>query len=322
MTFVIRKNSENLIDKLEKAGHFRRRFLENCSSFMYVINKINENTGEITQNPVGFYRCKDCMCPICSDIKLYKIKNDLISKIESMDTCNAIFFTISPKRVEIRYIKDLINVLRGTFTKIKNNKFFRNRISGYITCIEFGSITDKNYIHIHMHCVLSMSNSVKGRNFIKNTDFNSIVCDIFDSIAYKLKFTPYMVNKIIYEVSCEENYIPVQTNIQSITSISKIIQKMKYILKSKDLENLILSLNRRSLTSFISQIVNMKYVTRGGIFSKSNTKHNISSADFAAEYKNCYLLNRLDTEKYIQKNKEKFLLWKSADTFYSEIGEV
>ena len=92
MAFVIRKNSENLIDKLETSGYLRRRFLENCSSFMYVINKINENTGEITQKPVGFYRCKDCMCPICSDIKLYKIKNDLISKIESMDTCNVIFF--------------------------------------------------------------------------------------------------------------------------------------------------------------------------------------------------------------------------------------
>ena len=120
----------------------------------------------------------------------------------------------------------------------------------------------------------------------------------------------------------KDNYVHIQTNIQSITSISKIIQKVKYILKSKDLENIILSLSNRDLNSFISQIINMKYVTRGGIFSKNNTKHNISSADFAAEYKNCYLLNRLDTEKYIQKNKKKFILWKSADTFYSEIGEV
>ncbi len=322
MAFVIRNNSEEIIDKLEKCGHLRRRFLENCSSFMYVFDKINENTGEITRNPVGFYRCKDYMCPICNDIKLYKIKKDLISKIEKMDICNAIFFTISPIKVEARYIKDSIKVLRETFTKIKNNKFFRNRISGYVTCIEFGRINDKNYVHIHMHCVLAMSNSVKGRNFIKNNDFNNMVCDIFNIVAKNYKVIPYIVNKALYDVGLKDNYVHIQTNIQSITSISKIIQKVKYILKSKDLENIILSLSNRDLNSFISQIINMKYVTRGGIFSKNNTKHNISSADFAAEYKNCYLLNRLDTEKYIQKNKKKFILWKSADTFYSEIGEV
>ena len=317
MSFFIRRNKEKFVNRLKRGCFERYEKVSNCSSLLYVIEHINKLTGETLIKPSGFYRCKECVCPICNDLKMYNMRKEAIGIVKNMEKINAVFITLSPCRIKVEYIKDMIRFLRELFTRIKNSKFFSKRIKGYITSIEFGSVTSEKYIHVHLHAIISVSGSVKGRNFISNNEFSEFACDIFFKILEEEKFVPYLIDKSIEKYSL---YIPddkMQTNIQSITNKSTLEKKINYITKSKNLEYIILSLNINSLKTFINKIPNIKYITRGGIFSKKNSKQKLSTADFAAEDKNCYLLSREETQKYIKDNKDQFSLWGRADTFYS-----
>lgn len=317
MSFFIRRNKEKFVNRLKRGCFERYEKVSNCSSLLYVIEHINKVTGETSIKPSGFYRCKECVCPICNDLKMYNMRKEAIGIVKNMEKINAVFITLSPCKIEIEYIKDMIRFLRKLFTRIKNSNFFSKRVKGYITSIEFGSVTSEKYIHVHLHAIISVSGSVKGRNFISNNEFSEFACDIFFKILEEEKFVPYLIDKSIEKYSL---YIPddkMQTNIQSITNKSTLEKKINYITKSKNLEYIILSLNINSLKTFINKIPNIKYITRGGIFSKKNSKQKLSTADFAAEDKNCYLLSREETQKYIKNNKDQFSLWGRADTFYS-----
>ena len=317
MSFFIRRNKEKFVNRLKRGCFERYEKVSNCSSLLYVIEHINKLTGETLIKPSGFYRCKECVCPICNDLKMYNMRKEAIGIVKNMEKINAVFITLSPCRIKVEYIKDMIRFLRELFTRIKNSKFFSKRIKGYITSIEFGSVTSEKYIHVHLHAIISVSGSVKGRNFISNNEFSEFACDIFFKILEEEKFVPYLIDKSIEKYSL---YIPddkMQTNIQSITNKSTLEKKINYITKSKNLEYIILSLDIQSLKTFINKISNIKYITRGGIFSKKNSKQKLSTADFAAEDKNCYLLSREETQKYIKNNKDQFSLWGRADTFYS-----
>ena len=317
MSFFIRRNKEKFVNRLKRGCFERYEKVSNCSSLLYVIEHINKLTGETLIKPSGFYRCKECVCPICNDLKMYNMRKEAIVIVKNMEKINAVFITLSPCRIEVKYIKDMIRFLRELFTKIKNSKFFSKRIKGYITSIEFGSVTSEKYIHVHLHAIISVSGSVKGRNFISNNEFSEFAYDIFYNILEEEKFLPYLINKSLEKYSLYIHDDKIQTNIQSITNKSTLEKKINYITKSKNLEYIILSLNIDSLKTFINKIPNIKYITRGGIFSKKNSKQKSSTADFAAEDKNCYLLSREETQKYIKDNKDQFSLWGRADTFYS-----
>lgn len=317
MRFFIRRNKEKFVNRLKRGCFERYEKVSNCSSLLYVIEHINKLTGETLIKPSGFYRCKECVCPICNDLKMYNMRKEAIGIVKNMEKINAVFITLSPCKIEVKYIKDMIRFLRELFTKIKNSKFFSKRIKGYITSIEFGSVTSEKYIHVHLHAIISVFGSVKGRNFISNNEFSEFVCDIFYNILEEEKFLPYSIDKILSKNCDYKKDYEIQTNIQSITNKSTLEKKINYITKSKNLEYIILSLDIQSLKTFINKIPNIKYITRGGIFSKKNSKQKLSTADFAAEDKNCYLLSREETQKYIKNNKEQFSLWGRADTFYS-----
>ena len=317
MSFFIRRNKEKFVNRLKRGCFERYEKVSNCSSLLYVIEHINKLTGETLIKPSGFYRCKECVCPICNDLKMYNMRKEAIGIVKNMEKINAVFITLSPCRIEVKYIKDMIRFLRELFTKIKNSKFFSKRVKGYITSIEFGSVTSEKYIHVHLHAIISVSGSVKGRNFISNNEFSEFACDIFYNILEEEKFLPYLIDKSLEKYSLYIHDDKIQTNIQSITNKSTLEKKINYITKSKNLEDIILSLNIDSLKTFINKIPNIKYITRGGIFSKKNSKQKLSTADFAAEDKNCYLLSREETQKYIKDNKGQFSLWGRADTFYS-----
>lgn len=317
MSFFIRRNKEKFVNRLKRGCFERYEKVSNCSSLLYVIEHINKLTGETLIKPSGFYRCKECVCPICNDLKMYNMRKEAIGIVKNMEKINAVFITLSPCRIEVKYIKDMIRFLRELFTRIKNSKFFSKRIKGYITSIEFGSVTSEKYIHVHLHAIISVSGSVKGRNFISNNEFSEFACDIFYNILEEEKFLPYSIDKLLSKNSDYKNDYEIQTNIQSITNKSTLEKKINYITKSKNLEYIILSLDIQSLKTFINKISNIKYITRGGIFSKKNSKQKLSTADFAAEDKNCYLLSREETQKYIKDNKDQFSLWGRADTFYS-----
>ncbi|WP_346665862.1 protein rep [uncultured Mailhella sp.] len=317
MSFFIRRNKEKFVNRLKRGCFERYENVSNCSSLLYVIEHINKLTGETLIKPSGFYRCKECVCPICNDLKMYNMRKEAIGIVKNMEKINAVFITLSPCRIKVEYIKDMIRFLRELFTRIKNSKFFSKRIKGYITSIEFGSVTSEKYIHVHLHAIISVSGSVKGRNFISNNEFSEFACDIFYNILEEEKFLPYSIDKLLSKNSDYKKDYEIQTNIQSITNKSTLEKKINYITKSKNLEYIILSLDIQSLKTFINKISNIKYITRGGIFSKKNSKQKLSTADFAAEDKNCYLLSREETQKYIKNNKDQFSLWGRADTFYS-----
>ena len=317
MSFFIRRNKEKFVNRLKRGCFERYEKVSNCSSLLYVIEHINKLTGETLIKPSGFYRCKECVCPICNDLKMYNMRKEAIGIVKNMEKINAVFITLSPCRIKVEYIKDMIRFLRELFTRIKNSKFFSKRIKGYITSIEFGSVTSEKYIHVHLHAIISVSGSVKGRNFISNNEFSEFACDIFYNILEEEKFLPYSIDKLLSKNSDYKKDYEIQTNIQSITNKSTLEKKINYITKSKNLEYIILSLDIQSLKTFINKISNIKYTTRGGIFSKKNSKQKLSTADFAAEDKNCYLLSREETQKYIKDNKDQFSLWGRADTFYS-----
>lgn len=317
MSFFIRRNKEKFVNRLKRGCFERYEKVSNCSSFLYVIEHINKLTGETLIKPSGFYRCKECVCPICNDLKMYNMRKEAIGIVKNMEKINAVFITLSPYRIKVEYIKDMIRFLRELFTRIKNSKFFSKRIKGYITSIEFGSVTSEKYIHVHLHAIISVSVSVKGRNFISNNEFSEFACDIFYNILEEEKFLPYSIDKLLSKNSDYKKDYEIQTNIQSITNKSTLEKKINYITKSKNLEYIILSLDIQSLKTFINKILNIKYITRGGIFSKKNSKQKLSAADFAADDKNCYLLSREETQKYIKNNKDQFSLWGRADTFYS-----
>ncbi|WP_273524251.1 protein rep [Mailhella massiliensis] len=317
MSFFIRRNKEKFVNRLKRGCFERYEKVSNCSSLLYVIEHINKLTGETLIKPSGFYRCKECVCPICNDLKMYNMRKEAIVIVKNMEKINAVFITLSPCRIEVKYIKDMIRFLRELFTKIKNSKFFSKRVKGYITSIEFGSVTSEKYIHVHLHAIISVSGSVKGRNFISNNEFSEFACDIFYKIIEEEKFLPYSIDKILSKNCDYKKDYEIQTNIQSITNRSTLEKKINYITKSKNLEYIILSLDVQSLKTFINKIPNIKYITRGGIFSKKNSKQKLSTADFAADDKNCYLLSREETQKYIKNNKDQFSLWGRADTFYS-----
>ena len=317
MSFFIRRNKEKFVNRLKRGCFERYEKVSNCSSLLYVIEHINKLTGETLIKPSGFYRCKECVCPICNDLKMYNMRKEAIGIVKNMEKINAVFITLSPCRIKVEYIKDMIRFLRELFTRIKNSKFFSKRIKGYITSIEFGSVTSEKYIHVHLHAIISVSGSVKGRNFISNNEFSEFACDIFYNILEEEKFLPYSIDKLLSKNSDYKKDYEIQTNIQSITNKSTLEKKINYITKSKNLEYIILSLDIQSLKTFINKISNIKYITRGGIFSKKNSKQKLSTADFAAEDKNCYLLSREETQKYIKNNKDQFSLWGRADTFYS-----
>ena len=317
MSFFIRRNKEKFVNRLKRGCFERYENVSNCSSLLYVIEHINKLTGETLIKPSGFYRCKECVCPICNDLKMYNMRKEAIGIVKNMEKINAVFITLSPCRIKVEYIKDMIRFLRELFTRIKNSKFFSKRIKGYITSIEFGSVTSEKYIHVHLHAIISVSGSVKGRNFISNNEFSEFACDIFYNIIQEEKFLPYSIDKLLSKNSDYKKDYEIQTNIQSITNKSTLEKKINYITKSKNLEYIILSLDIQSLKTFINKISNIKYITRGGIFSKKNSKQKLSTADFAAEDKNCYLLSREETQKYIKNNKDQFSLWGRADTFYS-----
>lgn len=317
MSFFIRRNKEKFVNRLKRGCFERYEKVSNCSSLLYVIEHINKLTGETLIKPSGFYRCKECVCPICNDLKMYNMRKEAIGIVKNMEKINAVFITLSPYRIKVEYIKDMIRFLRELFTRIKNSKFFSKRIKGYITSIEFGSVTSEKYIHVHLHAIISVSGSVKGRNFISNNEFSEFTCDIFYNILEEEKFLPYSIDKLLSKNSDYKKDYEIQTNIQSITNKSTLEKKINYITKSKNLEYIILSLDIQSLKTFINKISNIKYTTRGGIFSKKNSKQKLSTADFAAEDKNCYLLSREETQKYIKDNKDQFSLWGRADTFYS-----
>ena len=317
MSFFIRRNKEKFVNRLKRGCFERYEKVSNCSSLLYVIEHINKLTGETLIKPSGFYRCKECVCPICNDLKMYNMRKEAIGIVKNMEKINAVFITLSPCRIKVEYIKDMIRFLRELFTRIKNSKFFSKRIKGYITSIEFGSVTSEKYIHVHLHAIISVSGSVKGRNFISNNEFSEFTCDIFYNILEEEKFLPYSIDKLLSKNSDYKKDYEIQTNIQSITNKSTLEKKINYITKSKNLEYIILSLDIQSLKTFINKISNIKYTTRGGIFSKKNSKQKLSTADFAAEDKNCYLLSREETQKYIKNNKDQFSLWGRADTFYS-----
>lgn len=317
MRFFIRRNKEKFVNRLKRGCFERYEKVSNCSSLLYVIEHINKLTGETLIKPSGFYRCKECVCPICNDLKMYNMRKEAIGIVKNMEKINAVFITLSPCKIEVKYIKDMIRFLRELFTKIKNSKFFSKRIKGYITSIEFGSVTSEKYIHVHLHAIISVFGSVKGRNFISNNEFSEFACDIFYNILEEEKLLPYSIDKILSKNCDYKKDYEIQTNIQSITNKSILEKKINYITKSKNLEYIILSLDIQSLKTFINKIPNIKYITRGGIFSKKNSKQKLSTADFAAEDKNCYLLSREETQKYIKNNKDQFSLWGRADTFYS-----
>ena len=317
MSFFIRRNKEKFVNRLKRGCFERYEKVSNCSSLLYVIEHINKLTGETLIKPSGFYRCKECVCPICNDLKMYNMRKEAIGIVKNMEKINAVFITLSPCRIKVEYIKDMIRFLRELFTRIKNSKFFSKRIKGYITSIEFGSVTSEKYIHVHLHAIISVSGSVKGRNFISNNEFSEFACDIFYKILEEENFLPYSIDKILSKNCDYKKDYEIQTNIQSITNRSTLEKKINYITKSKNLEYIILSLDIQSLKTFINKIPNIKYITRGGIFSKKNSKQKLSTADFAAEDKNCYLLSREETQKYIKDNKDQFSLWGRADTFYS-----
>lgn len=317
MSFFIRRNKEKFVNRLKRGCFERYEKVSNCSSLLYVIEHINKITGETSIKPSGFYRCKECVCPICNDLKMYNMRKEAIGIVKNMEKINAVFITLSPCKIEVKYIKDMIRFIRELFTKIKNSKFFSKRVEGYITSIEFGSVTSEKYIHVHLHAIISVYGSVKGRNFISNNEFSEFACDIFYNILEEEKFLPYLIDKSLEKYSLYIHDYEIQTNIQSITNKSTLEKKINYITKSKNLEYIILSLDIQSLKTFINKISNIKYITRGGIFSKKNSKQKLSTADFAAEDKNCYLLSREETQKYIKDNKDQFSLWGRADTFYS-----
>lgn len=222
MSFFIRRNKEKVVNRLKRGCFERYEKVSNCSSLLYVIEHINKLTGETLIKPSGFYRCKECVCPICNDLKMYNMRKEAIGIVKNMEKINAVFITLSPCRIEVKYIKDMIRFLRELFKKIKNSKFFSKRVKGYITSIEFGSVTSEKYIHVHLHSIISVSGSVKGRNFISNNEFSEFACDVFYNILEEEKFLPYSIDKLLSKNSDYKKDYELQTNIQSITNKSTL----------------------------------------------------------------------------------------------------
>lgn len=173
MSLTIRSNKEGVIKSLEICCYERYEKISNYSSFLYIIESINKVTGKTTIRLSVFYIYKECVCLICSDLKMYNMRKDAMGIVKNVEKNNPVFITLSHCKIEVKYIKDMIRFLREFFTKVKNSKFFSKRVKGYITSIEFGRVTLEKYVYVHLHAIIS--GSVKGRNFISNNEF-SVFC--------------------------------------------------------------------------------------------------------------------------------------------------
>jgi len=58
---------------------------QNYSSLLYVIEHINKVTGKTLIKLSGFYIYKECVCPICNDLKMYNMRKEAIDIVKNME---------------------------------------------------------------------------------------------------------------------------------------------------------------------------------------------------------------------------------------------
>ena len=210
-----KKDNLNLADSYKRLGDKKYYRVIDCSTFLeFGVTK----TSSLKLLQANF--CKVRLCPMCAwrrSLKIFGQVSKVMDQVEENYNYRYIFLTLTVKNCYSEDLKDTLDLMTESFSKLSRRKVFKKAIKGYFRSLEITYNKEEDTYHPHFHLILAVN-----KNYF--TDDKTYLS--------QAKWTT------IWKESLQVDYTPV-VDVRRVKSKDKNFSKViaetaKYTVKSED----------------------------------------------------------------------------------------
>ena len=210
-----KKDNLNLADSYKRLGDKKYYRVIDCSTFLeFGVTK----SSSLKLLQANF--CKVRLCPMCAwrrSLKIFGQVSKVMDQVEENYNYRYIFLTLTVKNCYSEDLKDTLDLMTESFSKLSRRKVFKKAIKGYFRSLEITYNKEEDTYHPHFHLILAVN-----KNYF--TDDKTYLS--------QAKWTT------IWKESLQVDYTPV-VDVRRVKSKDKNFSKViaetaKYTVKSED----------------------------------------------------------------------------------------
>lgn len=150
-----KKDNLNLADSYKRLGDKKYYRVIDCSTFLeFGVTK----TSSLKLLQANF--CKVRLCPMCAwrrSLKIFGQVSKVMDHVEENYNYRYIFLTLTVKNCYSEDLKDTLDLMTDSFSKLSRRKPFKKAIKGYFRSLEITYNKKDDTYHPHFHLILAVN---------------------------------------------------------------------------------------------------------------------------------------------------------------------
>lgn len=153
-----KKSSLKLAESYKRLGYKKYYRVLDCSTYLEF--KYFLDTEEKKLNRANF--CRVRLCPMCGwrrSLKVFGQVSKVMDYVEENYNYKYIFLTLTVRNCYGEDLKDTLDLMTKSFSKLSRRKAFKKAIKGYFRSLEVTHNKKDNSYHPHFHLILAVNES-------------------------------------------------------------------------------------------------------------------------------------------------------------------
>ena len=150
-----KKDNLNLAESYKRLGDKKYYRVVDCSTFLEF--GVTKASGLKLLN-ANF--CKVRLCPMCAwrrSLKIFGQVSKVMDQVEETYDYRYIFLTLTVKNCYSEDLKDILDLMTESFSKLSRRKAFKQAVKGYFRSLEITYNKEDDTYHPHFHLILAVN---------------------------------------------------------------------------------------------------------------------------------------------------------------------
>lgn len=262
--------------------------INECANTLGFNKNIDETTGEYSIKLKTARFCRVRTCPVCAWRRslLWRARffNSVLPMLlgKEMTEYRFIFLTLTVRNCEVSDLRETLLSMNAAFRKMTNRDFFKKNIKGFIRATEvtrgtwidtrnglaikkeklhtvpkkYKKIKDTETAHPHFHCLLLVSPSYFGKNYVSQAEWTEAWRK-----ALRIDYKPIVNVKAVkpaFDVGFDDIDMPMDIKYKKF--IGAVLETLKYAVKEADI-----TYDQPWLIKYTEQIHKLRFIATGGV---------------------------------------------------------
>ena len=149
-----------------------------CAEALRFREDVDSETGVVKYILISAMFCRKRYCPICQwrrRLKFYAIFHQAIPMIlaQLRPSSKLLFLTFTRRTCPVTELRSTLQIMRDAYNRMADRKKFKLAVDGWFRTIGITNTGDGT-AHPHFHCLLALSPTYSGVNYISNKEWASL----------------------------------------------------------------------------------------------------------------------------------------------------